>query len=300
MDKELHEYTPSELKGMQKKALEMAGVFWGFCKEHGLTAYMCGGGLIGMLRSGGFIPWDDDIDFFMPRDDYERFTKLWGSYENGRDYALCVQSKDYVDHNIFATLRDRRTTYIKPYQKELDIVHGVQMDILPLDGYPDKDHQRICQVLWAMIYSLFCAGTPPVKHGKLLETGGKILLNFFKGKNVRYLIWQTAKKHMTKYRIDDCDALTELCSGPHYMKNRYDKRWFSGYVEVDFEGVMLPIPIGADRYLRRAFGNYMELPPVEKRVANHSCVFIDLNRPYTRYKGIYYLKEKNKRKAATG
>ncbi len=291
MSEELHKYTEEQLKGMQQTNLEMATVFFDFCKENHLTTYLCGGGCIGSRRHGGFIPWDDDLDFFMPREDYEKFIRLWQSYEPGKELALSVQSEDYIDHNLFATLRNRNTTYIKPYQKDLDIVHGVQLDILPLDGYPDSKWQRRFQCMWALIYSLFCAQTVPEKHGGLMAAGSKVLLGIFRGKKIRYKIWSLAKKKMTKYKIADCKGITELCSGPGYMKNWHDKRWFADYIEVPFEDRVMPIPVGYDSYLRTTFGDYTQLPPEDDRVAHHDCVYLDLNRPYTDYKGIYYMRE---------
>ena len=289
---EQHNYTEEELKGMQRVNLEMATVFFDFCKENGLTAYFCGGGCIGAIRHKGFVPWDDDLDFFMPRYDYEIFVKKWDSYEPGKDLALSVQSRDYIDRNLFATLRHRKTTYIKPYQKDLDIVHGVQLDVIPLDGYPDSRWKRKKQVLWAMIYSLFCAQTVPEKHGGILALGSRILLGIFRGKKIRYRIWSRAKREMTKYPISECLGITELCSGPGYMKNWHDKAWFESYIEVPFEDRLMPIPAGYDSYLRTVFGDYMELPPEEDRVAPHDCLFVDLDKPYTEYKGIYYMTEK--------
>ena len=291
MSETLHRYTEEELKGMQRVNLEMATIFFEFCKENQLTSYLCGGGCIGSQRHGGFIPWDDDLDFFMPREDYEKFLVLWPSYEKGRDLVLSVQSEDYIDHNIFATLRNRKTTYIKPYQKDLDIVHGVQLDILPLDGYPDSKWQRKWQCVWALIYSLFCSGLVPEKHGGLMAFGSKCLLGIFRGKKIRYKIWSLAKRKMTKYKIEDCKGITELCSGPGYMKNWHDKEWFASYLEVPFEDRTMPIPVGYDSYLRTVFGDYTELPPKEKRVAHHDCVYLDLSRPYTEYRGIYYCKK---------
>lgn len=290
MEEQLHKYTEEQLKGMQAVNLEMATVFFRFCKENGLTAYFCGGGCIGSIRHKGFVPWDDDLDFFMPREDYEIFVKKWAGYEPGRDYILSVQGEEYIDYNLFATLRNRKTTYIKPYQKDLDIVHGVQLDIIPLDGYPDSKWKRKMQCMWALIYSLFCAQTVPENHGGLLAFGSRLLLGIFRGKKIRYRIWTLAKKKMTKYRIADCKGITELCSGPGYMKNWYDKEWFASYIEVPFEDRKMPIPVGYDGYLRTAFGDYMQLPPEKDRVAHHDCIFLDLDTPYTEYRGVYYLR----------
>jgi lipopolysaccharide cholinephosphotransferase len=281
MEKKLHNYTEEQLQKMQRINLEMATIFFEFCKEHNLTAYLCGGGCIGSIRHKGFVPWDDDLDFFMPREDYEYFVAHWDEYEPGQDLALSVQDENHIDRNLFATLRHRRTTYIKPYQKDLDIVHGVPLDILPLDGYPDSRWKRKLQCLWALIYSLFCAQTVPENHGGVMALGSRILLALFRGKKIRYKIWSFAKRKMTKYRIADCQSITELCSGPGYMKNRYDRAWFEKYIEVPFADRTMPIPVGYDQYLRTVFGDYMQMPPEEDRVAHHDFLYLDLDRPYT-------------------
>ena len=289
MEKRAHEYTDEQLKQMQEISLSMAVLFFRFCKENHLTAYLCGGGCIDSVRHGGFIPWDDDLDFFMPREDYEVFVKKWKDYEPGRDLALSVSDAEFTDRNLFATLRHRKTTCIKPYQADLDMVHGAQLDILPLDGYPDSGWQRKKQCFWALVYSLFCAQVVPEHHGGLMALGSRILLGIFRGQKIRYRIWAAAKRKMTKYRIADCRGITELCSGPGYMRNWYDKEWFASYVEVPFEGEILPVPAGYDQYLRTAFGDYRKLPPREERRAPHDCLFVDLDTPYTAYRGVYYM-----------
>ncbi len=275
----IREYTAEELKGLQKISLEMAEVFVEFCEEYDLLCYFCGGGCIGAIRHGGFIPWDDDLDFFMPREDYEKFVSLWNMYDKGSRYLLSDTTEDYIDRNNFATLRDSMTTQVKPYQEGLPIPHGVALDVIPLDGYPDGKWQRKWQCMWALIYSLFRAQTVPEKHGGLMAAGSRMLLGIFRGKRIRYRIWNLAKRKMTKYPIRSCHYITELCSGPYYMEKKYKKEWFEKAVFVDFEGKKMPIPVGYDGYLREAFGNYMELPPKEKQKAHHDCVCLDLTKP---------------------
>lgn len=281
------------LRELQNKSLEIALYFKDFCNEHGLLFYMCGGCCIGSLRHKGFIPWDDDVDVFMPRDDYEKLKELWPKYANTEKYACVYADKNRVDGNLFVTIRDNETTAIKPYQVDMDISHGVALDVLPLDGWPDGKMKRKMQVFWALVYSLYCAQTVPVNHGKAVSVAGKIALTLVPSKKLRYKLWKLAERKMTKYSIKECNYITELCSGPYYMKKQYPREAFDKAIWVDFENVKMPIPQGYDVYLRTAFGDYMKLPPKEKQKPHHDAIFIDLNNSYKKYKGVYYLKRKD-------
>ena len=134
------------VREFQEQSLKMARYFKEFCEENGLLFYFCGGCCIGTLRHQGFIPWDDDADFFMPRKDYEKLKQLWPQKADTEHYTLVQQTENLVDHNLFVTIRDNETTGIKPYQKDIDMCHGFSMDILPLYGYPDSPWLRKKQV----------------------------------------------------------------------------------------------------------------------------------------------------------
>jgi len=275
------------MEPLQEKCLEMAEYFVQFCKENDLLCYLCGGGAIGTLRHKGFIPWDDDLDFFMPRKDYEKLAQLWPQKADSR-YQLSKSNENYLDRNLFITIRDTQTTCIKPYQQDLDIPHGLALDVLPLDYYPTNELSRKKQVIAALVYSLFCAQTIPEKHGGTMKWGSQVLLALVPSKKLRYKIWKKAEAEMTKYTKEESDGITELCSGPYYMKKKYPISSFESALWLPFENTELPIPIGYDAYLKTAFGDYMTPPPVEKQVAHHDAVLVDLEKSYTHYKGEYY------------
>lgn len=286
------EISPEELRKLQLKSLEMMLYLKEFCEEHHLLVYFCGGCCIGAIRHQGFIPWDDDIDVFMPREDYEKLGEIWDKEADTSRYSYCRTDRDHFYRNLFATINDNHTAFIKTHQADLDINHGIVIDILPLDGCPSGSFQRKMQMFWALLYSIYNAQMVPQNHGKAVELIGRIMLAIVPKKSWRYKLWKLAERKMTRYPIKDCEYITELCSGPGYMKNRYPKKAFEKAVYKSFEGYQMPVPQGYDDYLRIAFGDYMKLPPKEKQVAHHDVVFYDLNNSYKQYKGKYYCVDK--------
>lgn len=271
-------------KELQQVSLEMAKFFDAFCQKHDLTYFLCGGCCIGAVRSGGFVPWDDDVDVFMPREDYERLKQIW---KNTDEYSIQYTTDSYLTANQFLTICANNTTFIKTYQKDMDINHGIMLDVLPIDGCPEGMKRKF-QKVWALAYSLFIVGKAPENHGPLIKLCGNLALGAVRSTKARYRMWSYCERKMSQYPIKNCEYVTELCAGPHYMQNEYPKACFSEAKRVKFEDTVFPIPVGYDGYLSMAFGDYMTLPPEDKRVCHHEYEFIDTKRSFREYKGKYY------------
>ncbi len=278
-NQKLYEFTPETLRKLQLKELDTLVYFKEFCDKNNLLFYLCGGCCIGSLRTGGFIPWDDDIDILMPRDDYEKLYKLWDNDKNERFKLLRTDEKIFTG-NIFTTIVDTETTCVKANQAHLDIPFGIMMDIFPIDGCPKGKFKRTMQKLNAMIYSLFLAQIVPENHGGIMALGSKFLLSIVKSPKAREKKWRNAERRMSKYKIADCEYITELCEGVHSMQPEYPKEWFASAVYREFEGLQMPIPVGYDPYLKKAFGDYMTLPPEDKQKPHHDMILVDTERSY--------------------
>lgn len=278
-NQKLYEFTPETLRKLQLKELDTLVYFKEFCDKNNLLFYLCGGCCIGSLRTGGFIPWDDDIDILMPRDDYEKLYKLWDNDKQERFKLLRTDEKIFTG-NIFTTIVDTETTCVKANQAHLDIPFGIMMDIFPIDGCPKGKFKRTMQKLNAMIYSLFLAQIVPENHGGIMALGSKFLLSIVRSPKAREKKWRNAERRMSKYKISDCEYITELCEGVHSMQPEYPKEWFASAVYREFEGLQMPIPVGYDPYLKKAFGDYMTLPPEDKQKPHHDMILVDTERSY--------------------
>ena len=269
---------PEQLRELQLAELDGLKFFDDFCRNNGLTYYMCGGCLIGSIRTKGFVPWDDDIDVLMPRPDYEQFLKLYKEKNPSERFVLLDGTKEATYGNIFAVLMDTNHTMVKEYQKDMDMPHGIPLDIFPIDGLASGKIGRIMQYVWTMIYSLFRSGIVPKNQGGLLSFGSKILLGIFRGKGIRYKIWKFAEKRMSCHSFETSENVAELCAGFYFMKKVYPRRIYDGVTEVEFEGRKYLAMKNYDDYLKIPFGNYMELPPEDERVAHHDIISLELNK----------------------
>lgn len=268
----------TELRNLQLKNLDLMVKFKDFCNEHKLKFFLCGGGCIGAIRHSGFIPWDDDLDVFMPRDDYEKLSNL-----KSENFSIVRTNNKIFSGQTFTIVSDNNSTLIKKEQLNLKIPRGVSIDVFPLDGCPKSKLKQKFQMIYACIFSLYTARVPSKNHGSFINFVTRFLLGIVPVNSLRYKIASFCEKRMSRYKFSECEYVKELCAGPKYMKNTYKKEIFESCVYRKFENIELPLPKGYDEYLRTAFGNYMEMPPEDKRFNSHDIVFLDLENSYKKY-----------------
>ncbi len=283
-----------EMASVQAAALEVLQVFQKICKKHNLRYFAIGGTCIGAVRHQGFIPWDDDIDVGMPYEDYLEFMRV-AEEEMPDNYSVITPSncKHYL--SIISKLQNKNTTFIETLSGEYeDRYSGIYIDIFPVFGLPrDMTDVMKIQLKKKKYHSLnlrmrFSLSDEEHLHGKLLWLAMvplRMVLPF------DYYIKKQIKL-FSKYKFDDSDKVyfcwrsVEDPAKPRKVYNaifNYDD--FRELIEVPFEDGTISIPKGYDGYLTHDFGDYMTLPPVEKRVSGHPKALIDLNTPFSHYYG---------------
>lgn len=262
------------------------------CKENDIVYYLAFGTLLGAVRHNGFIPWDDDVDVFVPYKDYVKIQNLPKSVWSD-PYFLQTSVTDPGYTKCYMKLRNSDTTLIVDDVEDCDINHGVDIDIYPIINLADNITQRNLQYKRTMLYMLLQVNKPPKNHGKLFYYSGKFLLlllpSFVKNKLKEYFLIE-----ITKYDNEETNSSYVVCGNVEIMKQVLDNEWFKGVVYQRFENAYFPIPVGAHKWLTDRYGtNYMDLPPKEMQgIKLQHLVMVDLNNSYKTYKGIYYCKNK--------
>ena len=263
------------------------------CEENDLTYWACGGTCIGALRHNGFIPWDDDLDVYMPREDYEKLWRIKDKFDSNR-FVLCRTTNEKNYHHRVQQLVDVNTTFINQRSVNEDIEHGVYIDIIPMDACAPSGFPRLSQIYNSILFSIYNIQCLPEFHGgKLFRFCVKTALKLVPNVEKRNRLWSKCEKKMIRWSWSSSNKVVELASSFHVLLNPYPKEWFSGVRKHQFEDIEINIPIGVEDYLTQVFGDYMSFPPESEQHPRHNTVKVDLNRSYKDYKGIFYCKIDN-------
>lgn len=262
-----------DIRPLQLRLLNILKAFDKMCRRHGLRYYLEYGTLLGAVRHGGFIPWDDDLDIMMPRPDYElliKHSKEWLPepfeficYENDRRYPL-----------QFGKVQDASTTLVE--RPHLYYLGGVYIDVFPMDGVPDDEkerraHARRYKHLKSLLYLTW---RDPYKHGHGPASWWPLLLRrIYSPHKVQQMIRSQSMKYpfessrlvanMFGQKLRPLDRVTELGDGTPIM----------------FEGSEFMSVVNPDARLTQIYGDYMT-PPPPKEIQQHGFFYLDLDHPY--------------------
>ncbi|WP_301711301.1 LicD family protein [Oenococcus sicerae] len=253
------------LTEVRKIELQMLIQVRDFCEEHHLQYFLHGGTLIGALRHKGFIPWDDDIDISMPRVDYEVFLN---SFPENSNYRLLTPMMDNY-YFAFSKLTAQKT-YIENSAEKTQ--YGVFLDIFPIDDVPDNRVQSYIFFIKASIYKKILGHLNDKVMNPNYNFGKKLYWKILRSFNYKKIL--TRFSRLTKQTNHHGGLCSTVTTGVQWFIV-YKKSWFAAQVPVFFEGEKFSAPIGYDAFLKKYFGNYMELPPREKRVAHNYKYWIE-------------------------
>lgn len=262
-------HIPISMKKVWAIEIDLLLQFTKVCRENNIRFWVIGGTLLGAVRHSGFIPWDDDIDITMPRDDYERLLKL-PTTTFCAPYFLQTPLNDNDYYCSFARLRNSMTTAVT-ISKSNNCNNGIYLDIIPLDGY--EKFTFLSHIRNTIIRTLnFIAHTYAYKIKTNIVR--RLVCYFF---NIPFFkidlkkMYKVVDSLAKKIPWDKTNYVGNNLYSPYSMKkNKFKKKDFAETKWIPFEFIEVPIPIGYDHVLSTLMGNYMELPPIEKRGVWHS------------------------------
>lgn len=261
----MKELTLQELKDIEFDILKM---FDAFCKENNIRYFLAYGTLLGAIRYKRFIPWDDDVDLLIPREDYDRMIKLFKDTER---YRLFAFEKDTNYGFPFAKLCDM-TTIKDEFGYYNGVKLGVDIDLFPLDAWDDnlekakKEAKYIKQNMQYLILAKLkkADSINPVK--RFFKSVVMIICKIF---GCKYFINKILKES-NKSGQTGRKYVGAKCWCVYGERGIIPSEAFSDSVDIEFEGKMFPAPIGYDTYLTCLYGDYLPEPPKEKQKTHHS------------------------------
>ena len=270
-----------DLRKLQLEELKILKMFRDICEENNLRYFLLGGTLLGAIRHDGFIPWDDDVDVCMPREDYEKFLKI-AQNKLEKPYYISSLENNYDYRYCFGRIATEEMK-IKNYSANIPRVEDVWIDIIPLDGMPANCVKNFLHKL----HMYFWRGMNQIgqydeivdqkrKRGKI-ETilvkvaGWKIWRNMAD----YHKCTRKIQKVLKKYKYDDCDTVINYMAA-YGFDETFQRAWFGAGKEYGFEDDKFIGPVDYDSILKQIYGDYMTLPPENQR-NKHNAEIIKIN-----------------------
>jgi len=259
--------TTIDQEHLKKIQLEVLDAFHRFCEENGFVYSISCGTLLGAVRHGGYIPWDDDIDICMLREEYDRLMSSFPSVYEDR-YKIGEISRDAAWDHPYAKMYDINTVML---ENRVDSVEtGISIDIFPIDRIPEsprkrKIHKRRCSLL----YRMFIAKDRSLKADRALwKTLALIPLKALLLPWSRQTMCRRIDSELKRWNGTGSHRLADL-DMDFNLSREFDVSLFDSISTVSFEGHQYKAFADAGSYLTALYGDYMQLPPVSQRVSHH-------------------------------
>lgn len=237
-----------------------------FCMKHDIKYTLAYGTLLGAVRHGGYIPWDDDIDIYVPREDYERLIRIFPEELN--NIKLISMERESKWDRAYAQAYDCRTIMDEHANHPIKV--GVYIDVYPIDCVPDSDAEWLkYNRLRRLLIRTYEVKYIPIRCNRsilknLVLIFGKTLLLPFGSRRMAKFISLFAQKYNGKGYNRSFECVQGMLQKRPFMSSLMTE-----FTRTQFEDRQFMIMKDYDAYLSNAYGDYMQLPPVEKRVSHH-------------------------------
>lgn len=266
-------------KEFRSKLIETFKETINFLEVHKLRYCVACGTMLGAIRHGGLIPWDDDIDIYMPREDYNKLLDLTSELKQTNLDVLSLRVPNY--YQSFVKVINKHTTILE--YDYMPILSGVWIDIFPLD-LSNRGAQYFTRQ-----HKLFKAKFAVYARGVRQYNWGSIALDLIKGRFydfgmkvicMTYNHWKKNKGLVDFLSFEKNIQHTEGVNYYSYTETgiyTFNRAWFEDFMMVPFEDFEVKVPVGYDDYLRFMYGDYMTPPPIEQQKSDHTMSYINLS-----------------------